>query len=187
MGGKCVAKSFIYILDMRMLFFFLTISMLSCKSHKNNDSSDEYRIVNLVLQTIRTKQFVLYDEVYKGWYNKHKAGKATTMASEDIEWILNYDDIEFISSKINSDTLKTRWNRNQIKNSNLIYASDRPDLVKSTDLPRPPKVKLSKPYLNEDKTKAMIIRIIGGHGYLMLAKKVNGKWQLCGKIEYMVS
>nr|WP_288932316.1 hypothetical protein [uncultured Allomuricauda sp.] len=184
---------------MRYLIFLFSLIFLSCKAQDISNLSDEYKIVNIVLRTIHSKQFVLYDEVYnynmdfallevyKGWYNKHKAGKTTTMASEDIEWILNYDDIEFISSKINSDTLKTRWNRNQIKNSNLIYASDRPDLVESTDLPRPPRVELSKPYLNEDKTKAMITRIIGGHGYLMLAKKVNGKWQLCGKIEYIFS
>ena len=125
--------------------------------------------------------------VYKNWHDKHTLGKITPMASEDIEWILDQDDIKFISNKIKSDTIKTKWDRTQIKNPHLIYPSGRPDLVESTDLPRPPRVELSKPYLNEDRTKAMIIRIIGGHGYLILAKKVDGKWQLCGEIEYMFS
>ncbi|HKL90016.1 MAG TPA: hypothetical protein VJ880_02420 [Allomuricauda sp.] len=185
---------------MKHLILLISLVFLGCKAPKTGSLSDEYKIVNIVLQTIHSKKFILYDEnylvnyitpdfnAYIGWYNEYlETGKITPMASKDIEWILDHDDIEFISNKIKSDTLKTRWDRNQIKNPNLVYASDRPDLVKSTDLPRPPKVKLSKPYLNENRTKAMIIRIIGGHGYLILAKKVNGKWQLCGKIEYMVS
>jgi len=60
-------------------------------------------------------------------------------------------------------------------------------LIESTNLPRPPRVELSKPYLNKDKTKAVIFRIIGGNGFLILAKKVDGKWLPCGEIEYMFS
>ncbi|MBO0342131.1 hypothetical protein [Flagellimonas profundi] len=186
---------------MRLIFSLIAIIFLCCKAPKSNKTiaNEEYEIVNKVLNTVRSKQFILYDEiynynvdfaivgVYKGWYNKHLTGKITPMASEDIEWILNQDDIEYISNKIKSDTIKTRWDRKQIKNPNLIYASDRPDLVESTDLPRPPRVELSKPYLNENRTKAIIIRIIGGNGYLMLAKKVGDDWELCGEIEYMFS
>lgn len=173
---------------------------MCCKAPKSNNTitNEEYEIVNEVLNTVRSKQFIFIDDnynynidfalgAYKNWRQKHKLGKITPMASEDIEWILDHDEIEFISKMIKSDTIKTNWDRARIKNPNLVYASDRPDLVKSTDLPRPSKVHLSKPYLNKDKTKAIIIRIIEGHGYLILAKKVDGKWQLCGKIEYMFS
>ncbi|NDV41978.1 hypothetical protein [Flagellimonas sediminis] len=184
---------------MKYLVLLVSVVFLGCKVQKAKDLSDEYKIVNLVLKKVDSEQFMLYDEiynynldftivgVYKGWYNKHLTGKIIPMASKDLEWILDYYDIEFISKKINSDTIKTKWDRKQIKNPNLIYASDRPDLVESTDLPRPPRVELSKPYLNEDRSKAMIIRIIGGNGFLILAKKVDGKWLLCGNIEYMVS
>ena len=185
---------------MRLIFFLFTIMYFCCKPTKSNDTitNNEYEIVNEVLNTVRSKQFILIDDnynyhidfalgVYKNWWQKYKLGKITPMASEDIEWILDEADIEFIFKKIKSDTIKSNWDRTQIKNPNLIYASDRPDLVESTDLPRPPRVELSKPYLNENRTKAIIIRIIGGNGYLVLAKKVNGKWQLCGKIEYIFS
>ncbi|RIV72817.1 hypothetical protein [Flagellimonas aequoris] len=185
---------------MKYSVLLIVVVLWGCKVQKINDLAEEYKIVNLVLKEVHVKQFILYDEnylvnyttpdfnAYIDWYDEFlETGKITSMASRDIEWILDYDDIKFISKKIKSDTIKTKWDRKQIKNPNLIYASDRPDLVESSDLPRPPRVELSKAYINKDRTKAMIIRIIGGNGFLILAKKVDGNWQLCGEIEYMFS
>ena len=116
-----------------------------------------------------------------------ETGKSVPLASKDIEWILDSEDIGDISINIEHETFKTRWDKTLIENPNLIYASDRPDLVALMNPPRPLRVHLSKPYLNKDETKAVIFRVIGGNGFLILAKKVDGKWQLCGEIEYMFS
>lgn len=116
-----------------------------------------------------------------------ETGKSVPLASKDIEWVLNSGDIGFIARNIEYKTVKTRWDKTQIENPNLIYASDRPDLVALINPPRPLRVHLSKLYLNKDNTKAVIFRVIGGNGFLILAKKVDGIWQLCGEIEYMFS
>nr|WP_288932311.1 hypothetical protein [uncultured Allomuricauda sp.] len=186
---------------MRLLLLFFTLSILGSRvqdvSQKTLD--EEYKIVNLVLDDINAERFIFFDEnytfglnsgfkAYIYWYMQYlETGKSVPLASKDIEWVLHSEDIGFISMNIEYENVKTGWDKTKIENPNLIYASDRPDLVALMNPPRPLRVHLSKPYLNKDKTKAVIFRVIGGNGFLILAKKVDGKWQLCGKIEYMFS
>jgi hypothetical protein len=186
---------------MRLLLLFFIISVMTSKAQNVNHKTldEEYQIVNLVLDDINSERFIFFDEKYTFslnsgfkayiyWYIKYlETGKSVPLASKDIEWILDSEDISFISINIEHETVKTKWNKTQIENPNLIYASDRPDLVALMNPPRPLRVHLSKPYFNKDKTKAVIFRVIGGNGFLILAQKVDGKWQLCGKIEYMFS
>lgn len=186
---------------MRLLLFIFALSVLSSRAQNVNQKilEEGYDIVNLVLNDINAEKFIFFDEnytfglnsgfkAYIYWYMQYlETGKSVPLASKDIEWVLHSEDIGFISLNIEYETVKTVWDRSKIKNPNLIYASDRPDLVALMDPPRPLRVHLSKPYLNKDITKAVIFRVIGGNGFLILAKKVDGKWQLCGEIEYMVS
>ncbi|GLU43175.1 hypothetical protein Musp01_07990 [Muricauda sp. NBRC 101325] len=186
---------------MRLLLFIFTLSVLSSKAQVVNQEilEEGYDIVNLVLNDINAENFIFYDEnytfglnsgfkAYIYWYMQYlETGKIVPLASKDIEWVLKSGDIGFIARNIEYKTVKTRWDKTQIENPNLIYASDRPDLVALMNPPRPLRVHLSKPYLNKDNTKAVIFRVIGGNGFLILAKKVDGKWQLCGEIEYMFS
>lgn len=186
--------------NMKILFFLLTMTFWSCKAQNNKHdlSLEEYKVVNAVLDDYRLNKFLLDDEnyhynlthafkVYVNWYIKYlETGKSTLMASKDIEWILNGDDIGNISLKIEYDSAKIKWDKNKLNRSEILYASNHPELVTSTEVPRLGLIKISKPYLNKDKNKAVIF-IITDSGYLVLVKKVRNEWQVCGKIEYMFS
>ena len=114
----------------------------------------------------------------KGWVGGH--------VSKEMEWILDDDDVKFISQNIKSDTIRIKWDKNKMNPSEILYASKHPELVTSTEVPRLGIIHISKPYLNKDKTKAVVVIITGG-GYLVLVKKTDEGWKVCGRILYQYS
>ena len=197
MGGKCVAKSFIYILDLRLLYISIALIFLSCKSQSFNDVNEIYNIVNTALNEYSSNyQFKLAEEsnnydiyrafnVYAYNYKKHKETgeiRPAPMVKKGTEWVLNRKDIEYISKQMKQDSTKVKWNRDLIKAPQVVFETGK----------RIVQVKLSKPFLNKDKTKAVIFldEVLPpeyGYGYLLLLKKVGDNWVACGKIDYRVS
>ena len=94
--------------------------------------------------------------------------------------------MNFISQNIKADTVKIKWDKNKMNPPEILYTSEHPELVTSTEVSRLGIVHISKPYLNNDKTKAVVVIIRGG-GYLVLVKKTNNGWKVCGKILYQFS
>ena len=185
---------------MRLLFLFITVSVLRCSAQKSSQelSREEYEIVNAVLDDYGLKKFLLNDEdyhydlslsfkVYIHWYIKYlETGKSGPPTSKDIQWILNSNDISFISVNLEYDTVRIKWDKYKLNRPEILYASEHPELLNSTDVPRLGLIHISKPYLNRKKNKAVIF-IVRDAGYLILVEKIDDKWQLCGKIEYMSS
>ena len=104
------------------------------------------------------------------------------MVKKGTEWILNLTDIEYISKQMKQDTAKVKWVRDYIKVPHVVFESEKKIV----------QVKISKPFLNKDKTKAVIFldEVLPpnyGYGYLLLLKKEDDKWIPCGKIDYRVS
>jgi hypothetical protein len=186
---------------MRILFLFLVITtILNCKAQKSNQSlsEEEYSVVNAVLDSYSLNRFLLVDEdytrnlnfalgAYENWKKEFlKNGRVGGHVSKEMEWILNDDDVKFISQNIKSDTIRIKWDKNKMNPSEILYASKHPELVTSTEVPRLGIIHISKPYLNKDKTKAVVVIITGG-GYLVLVKKTDEGWKVCGKILFQYS
>lgn len=182
---------------MKFQILFIALIFLSCKSQSIYDVNEKYNIVNTALNEYSsTYQFKLVEEsnnydihnafnVYAYNYKRYmETGKIrpAPMVKKGTEWILNRKDIEYISSQMKQDTAKVKWNRDYIKAPLVVFESEK----------RIIQVKISKPFLNKDKTKAVIFldEVLPpdhGYGYLLLLKKVGDKWIPCGKIDYRVS
>lgn len=185
---------------MRTFFLLITvITFLSCKTQKNiyKLSEEEYSIVNAVLDSHSLNRFLLVDEnytrnlnfalrAYESWKKEFlKKGRVGGHVSKEMEWILDDEDVKFISQNIKADTIRIKWDKNKMNPPEILYASEHPELVTSTDFPRIRIIHISKPYLNRDKTKAVVV--ITGGGYLVLVKKTDNGWKVCGKILYQYS
>jgi len=186
---------------MRILFLFLVITtILNCKAQKSNHylSEEEYSVVNAILDSYGLNRFLLVDEnytrnlnfalgAYENWKKEYlEKGRVGGHVSKDMEWILNDEDVKFISQNIKADTTRIKWDKSKMNPSEILYASEHHELVTSTEVPRLGIIHISKPYLNEAKTKAVVVMIKGG-GYLVLVKKTDDGWKVCGKILFQYS
>ncbi|RIV72815.1 hypothetical protein D2U88_04070 [Flagellimonas aequoris] len=172
--------------------------LICCNLQCNiQEISEEYKIVNAALKDYAaTYKFKFIEEsnnddlafCFKAYINTYKKFMETgnkrpaPMVKKGTEWILNQGDIDFILHEMNRDTFKIKWDRNKIKVRQAIYESEK----------RTVQISVSKPFLNMDKTKAVIfldevLPPYNGYGYLLLLKKVEGEWLPCGKIDYRVS
>ena len=185
---------------MRLVFLFIIVSVLNCSAQKSNQelSTEAYKIVNVVLDDYGLQKFLLDDvdyhydlssgfKAYIHWYMKYlETGKNGPPTSKDIDWILNSDDIGFISVNLEYDYVRIKWDKYKLNRPEILYASENPELLNSTHLPRIGLIHISKPYMNREKNKAVVF-IVRDAGYLILVEKIDNKWQLCGKIEYLSS
>ena len=186
---------------MRIFFILLAIATIfNCKAQKSdyNLSEEEYSVVNAVLDSYSLNSFLLIDEnytrnlnfaldAYESWRKVFlEKGRVGGHVSRDMEWILDDEDVKFLSQKIKADTIRIKWDKSKMNPSEILYASKHPELVTTTEVPRLGIIHISKPYLNRDKTKAVVVIIRGG-GYLVLVKKTDNGWKVCGKILYQYS
>lgn len=182
---------------MKFQILFIALIFLSCKSQIITDVNETYNVVNTALiEYSTTYQFKLVEEsnnydlyhafnIYSYNYKRYKeTGKIrpAPMVKKGTEWILNLTDIEYISKQMKQDTAKVKWVRDYIKVPHVVFESEKKIV----------QVKISKPFLNKDKTKAVIFldEVLPpnyGYGYMLLLKKEDDKWIPCGKIDYRVS
>ena len=186
---------------MRLLYLIVAIlAVLSSTAQESKKAitEEEYKVIDAVFDNYNLNKFLLDDEnynykllsafgVYIHWYIKFlETGENGPPTSKGIEWILDSEDISDISLDIEYDKTAIKWDKYKLNRPEIIYSSEYLKSLTSEESQSMGLVQISKPYLNRDKTKAVVF-IIADSGYLVLAKKTGDGWKVCGKIFYIYS
>lgn len=178
----------------KLLLFYIAFLASNCNIKTEKDI---YILLNETFNSIKHEKIEFIDEslsldieesfnVYENFYkqsNEKKEVRPNPMVKKGTEWIFNENEIKEVYIDIKENNKTINWNYKRINNDRVIKANNN-----SSDI----KVKVSRPFFNKKKDKAIIfvhhyISSLNSYGYLLLFQKENKDWKIKGEIDYMTS
>jgi hypothetical protein len=183
-----------------MKYLIIIVITLGCSSIKLPvNQNEDYLILNEYLKDknnislIKENYFngstLRYFGMYKKWHKisiKNKANFNKMFFSEEQEWIFDNEDLKYMR-KIHSIWVQSSWDKNKIGPSiNLIDS-------KPNKYGMSPNMRISYPFYDKTKTKAMIVvsksngPLNGSTNIVLFKKNRKGEWKNVGELFVSIS